>query len=153
MCSRAPCLPGPVSLFPRTARELRTPLEVGCPASGQVCCILLCGESRPKVSCPPASKADFLGGSPEIGSPFRRRENKLIPGKDCFPEHLRQLLFLRPAGAPLSLSSPEWLAPPILGTWENTVLLPSHHPPLTSNKQHFLWDSPPWTRSREFLEA
>lgn len=82
MCSRAPCLPGPVSLFPGTAQELRTLPEGGYPAAGQVCCILLCCESWPKVSCPPASKADFLGGSPEIGSQFRRRENKLIPGKE-----------------------------------------------------------------------
>lgn len=49
MCLRAPVYQGQSPLS-RTAQELRTPPRGGCPALGQVCCILLCGESWPKVS-------------------------------------------------------------------------------------------------------
>lgn len=81
MCLRAPCLPGPVSLSPGLPRSSGHCRRVGVLPLVRFA-VFCCVASPGLRSATSASKADFLGGSPEIGSQFRRRENKLIPGKE-----------------------------------------------------------------------
>lgn len=79
-------LKGPLStraslLSPGLLQELRTLPEGGCPAPGQGLAVFCCVAS-PGLRSATLHPRQISGGSPEIGSQFRRRENKLIPGKE-----------------------------------------------------------------------